>query len=189
MATLKSASNKVVTQNRIAQLDTFGSDIEGFIQKESLSVIENILGDFILRVKENINAQSDMVVSGKIEDITLQVNGDSVSVMAYPYLLYQDKGVNGAKVKRYNTPYAYKTKMPPIDDIKEWIIKKGIQTDNVEGTAYGIARSIFNNGIKPKNIYSKEIPQMLNELNEQVSNFVGESTVTFIDINIGKNNK
>jgi len=62
---------------------------------------------------------------------------------------YQDKGVSG-KLKKYNTPYSYKSKMPPVKAFDKWIVKKGIAPRNAKGEfqnrkslQYAIARSIF----------------------------------------------
>ena len=54
-----------------------------------------------------------------------KVNPNSISLYfeMLDYGIYQDKGVSGVK-KKYNTPYAYKTKMPPIKSLDKWIVKK-----------------------------------------------------------------
>jgi hypothetical protein len=74
---------------------------------------------------------------------------------------YQDKGVSG-KLKKYNTPYSYKDKMPPAKAFDKWIVKKGIAPRNAKGEfqsrqslQYAIARSIFLNGIKPSLFFTK----------------------------------
>ncbi len=39
------------------------------------------------------------------------------------YAMFQDKGVSGIK-KKYNTPFSYKSKMPPIKPLQLWAKKE-----------------------------------------------------------------
>ena len=77
------------------------------------------------------------------------------------YGVFQDKGVSGVKQK-YNTPYSYKTKMPPPSKLDKWIVKKGIAPRDDKGKfisrkslQFAIARSIFYKGIKPSLFFTK----------------------------------
>ena len=90
------------------------------------------------------------------------------------YGVFQDKGVSGVKQK-YNTPYSYKTKMPPPSKLDKWIVKKGIAPRDDKGKfisrkslQFAIARSIFYKGIKPSLFfttpfqkYAKGLPKEL----------------------------
>jgi hypothetical protein len=71
------------------------------------------------------------------------------------YGLYQDKGVSGTE-KKYDTPYSYKSKMPPIKPLAEWAKARNIRLRDEEGKfkkgnyqtiGYLIARSIYRKGI------------------------------------------
>ena len=81
---------------------------------------------------------------------------------------FQDKGVSGVKQK-FDTPYSYKTKMPPPNKLDKWIVRKGI-APRAKGKFTGrtvsavgfkksilflVARSIFYNGIKPSLFFTK----------------------------------
>jgi hypothetical protein len=77
------------------------------------------------------------------------------------YGVFQDKGVSGVKQK-YNTPYSYKTKMPPPSKLDKWTVKKGIAPRDDKGKfisrkslQFAIARSIFYKGIKPSLFFTK----------------------------------
>lgn len=76
------------------------------------------------------------------------------------YGVFQDAGVSGTK-KKYNTPYSYKSKMPPPKAFDKWLVKKGIAPrDNGRFTsrkslAFLIARSVYRNGIKPSLFFTK----------------------------------
>lgn len=83
------------------------------------------------------------------------------------YFRFVDQGVSGTQQK-YNTPFSYTTKMPPISAIEGWMSIKGIQArDRASGRfiprktgAFLIAKSIFKFGLPPMNI--------LNRVNERV---------------------
>lgn len=42
------------------------------------------------------------------------------------YGKFQDKGVSGTK-RKYDTPYSFSNKMPPIKDIAQWAKRKNIR--------------------------------------------------------------
>ncbi len=189
---LSTASKKAIQQSKLNQLDILGESKENF-ETGLLSTIENVAGDFIQRVIDNIQ-QEDMVVSGKIADIRLQSENGEVKVYANPWLIYQDKGVNGSIVKRYNTPFSYKDKMPPVEIFKDYIKAKNIQLRNnttyygnaspyanltddeqIEKAAWGMAMKVFREGIKPRNVYTKELDQLVQDVNENVGEFVKEN--------------
>jgi len=67
------------------------------------------------------------------------------------YGTFQDKGVSG-KEKKYNTPYSYKNKMPPIKPLAMWAKGKNIRLRDAKGKfqkgnyntiGFLISRSIF----------------------------------------------
>jgi hypothetical protein len=76
------------------------------------------------------------------------------------YGIYQDAGVSGTK-KKYNTPYSYKSKMPPVKAFDKWLVKKGIaprdkgKFTSRKSLAFLIARSVYRNGIKPSLFFTK----------------------------------
>jgi hypothetical protein len=76
------------------------------------------------------------------------------------YGVYQDAGVSGTK-KKYNTPYSYKSKMPPVKTFDKWLVRKGIAPRDKgkfasrKSLAFLIARSVYRNGIKPSLFFTK----------------------------------
>ena len=78
--------------------------------------------------------------------------GTNLQLLAEDYLTFVDKGVSGTE-KKYNTPYAYRTKYPPIQEIKRWVRLKGIPDE----AAYAIQNKIFRFGMKPTNVINKTI--------------------------------
>lgn len=77
------------------------------------------------------------------------------------YGFYQDKGVSGVR-KKYDTPFSYKSKMPPPKAFDKWTIRRGIaprgaggKFQSRKGLNFAIARSIFEKGIKPSLFFTK----------------------------------
>ena len=107
-----------------------------------------------------------------------KVNKNSISLYfeMLDYGVYQDKGVSGKK-KKYNTPYKYTNKMPPIKSLDKWIVKKGIAPIDKncnfisrQSLKFAIAKSIFNNGIKPSLFFTKPFEKAYKNLpNELIS--------------------
>jgi hypothetical protein len=94
-------------------------------------------------------------------NVKVSTNSFEMSIEMEEYGHFQDKGVSGKKVK-YNTPYTYKSKMPPPNKLDKWIVRKGIAPRDKKGNfisrkslQFLIARSIFNNGIKPSLFLTK----------------------------------
>jgi hypothetical protein len=75
---------------------------------------------------------------------------------------FQDKGVSGIK-KKYNTPYSYKNKKPPIGPLDKWIVRKGFKDIRDEkgrfikrrSLAFAIQNKIYRDGIKPSHFFSR----------------------------------
>lgn len=104
---------------------------------------------------------------------------------------YQDKGVSG-KLKKYNTPYSYKSKMPPAKAFDKWIVKKGIAPRNAKGEfqsrqslQYAIARSVFLNGIKPSLFFTKPFEAGYKKyIDTDLIKAFGQDVETMVDYNL-----
>lgn len=104
---------------------------------------------------------------------------------------YQDKGVSG-KLKKYNTPYSYKSKMPPAKAFDKWIVKKGIAPRNEKGEfqsrqslQYAIARSVFLNGIKPSLFFTKPFEAGYKKyIDTDLIKAFGQDVETMVDYNL-----
>ena len=107
-------------------------------------------------------------------DVKVSKNSFELSFLMEDYGVFQDKGVSGVK-KKYNTPYSYTSKMPPPSKMDKWIVKKGIAPRDKSGKFIGrkslqfmIARSIFNNGIKPSLFFTKPFEKAFKGLNKDL---------------------
>ena len=106
--------------------------------------------------------------------VKVSKNSFELSFFMEDYGVFQDKGVSGVK-KKYNTPYSYKSKMPPPSKMDKWIVKKGIAPRDKSGKfisrkslQFIIARSIFNNGIKPSLFFTKPFKKAFKGLNKDL---------------------
>ncbi len=107
-------------------------------------------------------------------EVKVSKNSFELSFLMEDYGVFQDKGVSGVK-KKYSTPYAYTTKMPPPSKMDKWIVKKGIAPRDKNGKfisrkslQFMIARSIFNNGIKPSLFFTKPFEKAFKGLNKDL---------------------
>jgi len=107
-------------------------------------------------------------------EVKVSKNSFELSFLMEEYGVFQDKGVSGVK-KKYSTPYAYTTKMPPPSKMDKLIVKKGIAPRDKNGKfisrkslQFMIARSIFNNGIKPSLFFTKPFEKAFKGLNKDL---------------------
>lgn len=108
-------------------------------------------------------------------DLNVSPNSFSMSFLMEDYGIFQDKGVSGIK-KKYNTPYSYTNKMPPPSKMDKWIVRKGLK--GVRGKdgkfisrkslQFMIARSIYNNGIKPSLFFTKPFEKAFKRLDKDI---------------------
>jgi len=195
---IKQASKKAQREAMLSQLDALGENKSDF-DKANLSIIEEIASSFIEQIKSNIESEG-MNVTGNINEIEIQVQDNRVNIYAPNYLIYQDRGVSGTEVK-YDTPHAFTDKAPPSIVFSNWIKTKNIQLRNnetyygkpspfkdlteeeqIEQASWAMAKSVQKKGLKPRNIYSKEIPQLIDDLSNELGYFAIQQIVQNIDV-------
>jgi hypothetical protein len=135
------------------QLDNFKKALEEFRDKVIEESKQNLKS-----LKKGGGTLENSIKGGevKVTDRSLEFGIEMAD-----YGVFQDKGVSGVKQK-YNTPYSYKTKMPPPSKLDKWTVKKGIAPRDDKGKfisrkslQFAIARSIFYKGIKPSLFFTK----------------------------------
>lgn len=106
---------------------------------------------------------------------------------------FQDKGVSGKK-KKYNTPFSYKTKMPPSKVFEQWVKNKGIKGRDKKGRfittkslTFLIARGIFNNGIKPSLFFTKPFENEYKKLSDDLVTAFGLDIDEFLKYTVNGN--
>ncbi len=122
------------------------------MKKNSSKTLYNSIDGFVKKYKNSISIYFEM------ED----------------YGFYQDQGVSGTK-KKYDTPYSYKSKMPPPSKLDKWIVRKGIaprkqggQFVSRKSLQFLIARSIYMNGIKPSLFFTKPFEAAFKKLPDEL---------------------
>lgn len=147
--------------------------------------------------------------SGRLEE-SISFNVDEVGVDKYKvsismldYGKYIDKGVRGKKstyASAAQSPFRYKTKLPPYTPIAQWLSRKatsgvtkgggklpfktmGKKSNVSEGRsrAYAVRKSIFNKGIEATGFYSKVVTDgMFEKINEELSKMVASKVIVEI---------
>jgi hypothetical protein len=89
------------------------------------------------------------------------------------YGTFQDQGVSGTQ-KKYDTPFSYKSKMPPSKPFEKWAKQKGITPRGKDGRfisykslGFLIARSIYRKGIKPSLFFTKSFEAAFKNLPDE----------------------
>lgn len=89
-------------------------------------------------------------------DLDFTEEGYNVGVGMAIWGIFLDKGVDGQSTS-WGSPYKF-NKMPPPSAFDKWVISKGIAPRDEKGRLmkrdaikFLIARSIFQNGLKPRN--------------------------------------
>lgn len=128
-------------------------------------------------------------------NVKVSTNSFEMSISMEEYGHFQDKGVSGKKVK-YNTPYSYKSKMPPPSKLDKWMVRKGIAPRDKKGNfisrkslQFLIARSIFNNGIKPSLFLTKPFEAAFKKLPDELIEKFGLEVLDLFDFTIQKPKK
>jgi hypothetical protein len=159
--------------------------------KKSLEVFRDAV---IQQAKLNLKGQNK-VSSGNLynsikgSEVKVSANSIEFSIEMEDYGTFIDKGVNGKK-SAYTTPYSYKDKMPPPSKLDKWIVKRGIAPRDKNGKfidrkslQFAIAKSIFNNGIKPSLFFTKPFEEQYKKLEGQLDNILfrdAEDMIQFI---------
>ena len=108
------------------------------------------------------------------KEIEVGANSFRLTFLMEDYGVYQDKGVSGTQ-KKYNTPFSYKSKMPPAKPISDWVSKKGFQFRKPDGkfmsykqTSYLVRSAIYKNGIKPSLFFTKPFEAAFKNLPDEL---------------------
>lgn len=139
----------------------------------------------LTRLKKNSSKRLYNSIGGKVKAMP---NSISMEFTMEEYGFYQDKGVSG-KEKKYDTPFSYKSKMPPPSKLDKWAVRKGIAPRDEKGKfinrkslTFLIARGIYKNGIKPSLFFTKPFESAYKKLPEELIEKYGiEAAKLFMD--------
>lgn len=124
-------------------------------------------------------------------DFNVTENSIGIDFNAEDYWEFVDKGVSGTE-KKYNTPFKYTNKKPPVDAMIRFARTKRIKPRNREtgrfitNKQFGFALSnyIFKQGIKPSHFFSKPFEKRLPELVNSIGDAYGDDLDQFIRDNL-----
>jgi len=137
--------------------------------------------------KSNKNVSKELYNSLK-GNIKVMPNSIAVDFEMEDYGIFQDKGVSGTE-KKYNTPYSYKSKMPPVKPLADWAKSRNIRLRDEKGKfkkgsyntiGFLIARSIYRKGIKPSLFFTKPFEQGFKKLPDELINSFGLDVEDFL---------
>ena len=118
-------------------------------------------------------------------DLKVHKNSFSLDFLMEDYGQYQDKGVSG-KLRKFDTPFTYKSDAPPPSAFDKWIVAKGIAPRNKgkfasrKGLQRAIARRVFNYGIKPSLFFTKPFEKYFKNIPDEVVEAYGLDIETFL---------
>ena len=127
--------------------------------------------------------------------VTYKKGDYTVEIEMEYYGNFIDKGVSG-KEKKYNTPYSYKSKMPPPSALDQWIVRKGIAPRDAKGRfitrkslQFLIARGIYKNGIAPSLFLTKPFEAAMRRLPQDVVTAYGIDIEAWMSATVEKINR
>jgi len=125
--------------------------------------------------KSNVSKKLYNSIDGEVK---VNPNSFELSFSMLEYGVYQDKGVKGTKsnyIENKNSPFSYKSKMPPRKSIEDWVKSRRFQFRDKKGRfmsytsmSYIIQRSIFQKGLKASLFFTKPFEQGFKKLPDQL---------------------
>jgi hypothetical protein len=127
------------------------------------------------------------------KQIEVGANSFRLSFLMENYGEFQDKGVSGTQ-RKFNTPFSYKSKRPPLKPIQDWVTKRRFQFKDkktgkfmsYKSTAYLVAGGILKNGIKPSLFFTKPFEKAFERLPDELVEAYGLDVEQFLQYTINK---
>ena len=126
------------------------------------------------------------------KEIEVGANSFRLSFLMEDYGKFQDKGVSGTE-RKYNTPFSYKSKRPPLKPITDWVKSRRFQFKQKNGkfmsyqsTAFLVRNSIFKKGIKPSLFFTKPFEKAFERLPDELVEAYGLDVEQFLQYTINK---
>tara|TARA_R100000734_G_C3314466_1_gene106072 strand:+ start:197 stop:682 length:486 start_codon:yes stop_codon:yes gene_type:complete len=153
--------------------------------KETKDVLNNFAKYVIQQSRSNLTKGNKNVTKKLYNSLDYNLlfdnSGFILQFVMEEYGAYQDLGVSGTK-KKYDTPFKYTNKRPPSSAFDKWNVRKGIAPRGQggkfakrKGLNYVIAKSIFEQGIKPSLFFTKPFEKRFETLPpELIASFVND---------------
>lgn len=165
--------------------------------KEQTYKFLNDFAKYVIQQSRSNLSKSNKNVDKKLynsldKEIEVSANSFRLSFLMEDYGAFQDQGVSGTK-KKYNTPFSYKSKRPPLKPITDWVTKRRFQFRKPNGkfmsyqsTAYLVAGGILKNGIKPSLFFTKPFEKAFERLPDELIEAYGLDVEQFLKYTINK---
>lgn len=174
-----------------------------------MKALERYLNSFgksvVNKAKGILNKKKKVVTGALLNSINYKIfktsNGYNVQFSMLDYGKFMDKGVSGAggeiktgknkgtytgirsftdyKGQRQNSPYSYKSKMPPTRVLDKWTVMRGIAPRDARGRfmtrsslKFAIAKSIYIKGIEGISFFQKPLGLELRGFASQIQKAV-----------------
>lgn len=142
------------------------------IEKALKEIAYEYLALFRSIIKEKVGSNTD-IAEDAIVEINENNDGFLIDLTINDYILYIEQG---------RRKHARKV---PIDELRDWARKRGIKTDN--STLYAIQQSIYNEGIKGKNIMTDFFDNIDRNIDSQLFDKIFEALNIELEKIINKN--
>tara|TARA_Y100000114_G_scaffold58520_1_gene53508 strand:+ start:1243 stop:1743 length:501 start_codon:yes stop_codon:yes gene_type:complete len=163
--------------------------------QETQKILNSFAKYVIQQSRSNLTKTNKNVSKKLYNSLDYKILSDSsgfiLQFLMEEYGAYQDQGVSGIK-KKYKTPFKYTTKRPPSSAFDKWTVRKGIapreeggRFTKRKGLNFIIAKSIFEQGIRPSLFFTKPFEKRFKTLPpELIAAFVNDAEKTIEDGNI-----
>lgn len=170
-----------------------------------MTEVSNILNKFAKEVIRQARAnltRNDINVSKKLyDDLNFELkegkNSIRLQFILGEYGMFRDLGVKGANPslvkngvqKAPQSPYKFKTKKPPIDDLLKWVKARRLRFRDSSGRfkrgsqlslTYIIQNRIFAQGIKPSLFFTKPYKKNFKKLPKELAEAYGLEVQDFV---------
>jgi hypothetical protein len=165
--------------------------------KEQTKKYLNDFAKYVIQQSRSNLTKGDKNVNKKLynsldNEIEVGANSFRLAFLMEDYGKFQDKGVSGTENK-YNTPFSYKSKKPPLRPITDWVKNRRFQFRQKDGkfmsyqsTAFLVRNSIFKKGIKPSLFFTKPFEKAFERLPDELVEAYGLDVEQFLEFTINK---
>lgn len=163
-------------------------------REKTLLQIDKIAKDIIKQSRANltrrkITAQGQLYRSLQY-NVEVFKNSIAIDILMEHYGKFVDQGVSGTE-RRFDTPFSYRDKMPPISVFNSWIIKRGIAPRNDKGQflsrrslQFAIAKSVFKRGLRPTRFYTDAVESAMKRIPDEIAEAYALDLEFFIKQNL-----
>lgn len=163
-------------------------------REQTLLQLDKIAKDIIKQSRANLT-RSKITAQGKLYrslQSNLQVfkNSIAIEILMEHYGNYVDQGVSGTE-RKFDTPFSYRDKMPPVSVFSSWMVKRGIAPRNEKGhflsrrsMQFAIAKSIQKRGLRPTRFYTNAVESAMKRIPDEIAEAYALDLEFFIKQNL-----